>query len=41
MYGTILAVPLLETDKNMAKKSIERLKRNGAEVLGTVLNKVE
>lgn len=39
--GTILVVSLPETDKNMAKKSIERLKRNGAEVLGTVLNKVE
>ena len=39
--GTILVVSLPETDKNIAKKSIERLKRNGAEVLGTVLNKVE
>lgn len=39
--GTILVVSLPETEKNMAKKTIQQLNRNGVIVLGTVLNKVE
>lgn len=39
--GTILVVSLPETEKNMAKKTIQQLNRNGVTVLGTVLNKVE
>lgn len=39
--GTVLVVSLSETDKNIAKKSIDQLKRNGVTILGTVLNKVE
>lgn len=39
--GTILVISLPETEKKLAKESIERLKRNGAVIVGTILNKVE
>lgn len=39
--GTILVVSLLETEKNNAKKALQQLNRNGVDVIGTVLNKVE
>lgn len=39
--GTILVISLPETEKKLAKESIERLKRNGAAIVGTILNKVE
>lgn len=39
--GTILVVSLPETEKNNAKKALQQLNRNGVNVIGTVLNKVE
>ena len=39
--GTILVVSLPETEKNNAKKALQQLNRNGVDVIGTVLNKVE
>ena len=39
--GTILVISLPGTEKKLAKETIERLKRNGAAIVGTVLNKVE
>lgn len=39
--GTILVVSLPETEKNNAKKALQQLDRNGVNVIGTVLNKVE
>lgn len=39
--GTILVVSLPETEKNNAKKALQQLSRNGVNVIGTVLNKVE
>lgn len=39
--GTILVLSINETDKNVAKESIERLNRAGTLVLGSVLNKME
>lgn len=39
--GAILVVSLPETEKNNAKKALQQLNRNGVNVIGTVLNKVE
>lgn len=39
--GTILVASLPETEKNNAKKALQQLNRNGVNVIGTVLNKVE
>lgn len=39
--GTIVVVSSLETNKNDAKDALMQLHRNGAHILGTVLNKVE
>ncbi|WP_288522030.1 CpsD/CapB family tyrosine-protein kinase [uncultured Holdemanella sp.] len=39
--GTVLVVSLPDSDKNIVKDSIKRLNRNGVDILGTVLNKVE
>lgn len=39
--GTIFVVSARETNKNDAKTAITQLKRNGANMLGTVLTKVE
>lgn len=39
--GVILVVSLPETEKTNAKKALQQLNRNGVNVIGTVLNKVE
>ena len=39
--GTILVISSMDTDKNIAKSALTQLKRNGANVLGTVLNKTK
>lgn len=39
--GTILVVSAMNTDKNDAKLTLSTLKRNGANVIGAVLNKEE
>ena len=39
--GTIYVVSAKETNKNDAKAAITQLQRNGANILGTVLTKVE
>ena len=39
--GTIYVVSAKETNKNDAKEAITQLQRNGANILGTVLTKVE
>lgn len=39
--GTLFVVSSKDTDKNDAKTALQQLQRNGANVLGTVLNKVD
>ena len=39
--GTLFVVSSKDTDKNEAKTALQQLQRNGANVLGTVLNKVD
>lgn len=38
--GTVLVISSLDSDKNKAKDALKQLHRNGAYILGTVLNKV-
>lgn len=39
--GTLFVVSSKDTDKNDAKTALQQLQRNGANVIGTVLNKVD
>lgn len=39
--GTLFVISSKDTDKNEAKTALQQLQRNGANVLGTVLNKVD
>lgn len=39
--GTLFVVSSKDTDKNNAKTALQQLQRNGANVIGTVLNKVD